>query len=85
MTTDKRSSQKSTEKVRGWLTGRLPEDWFTEPVEVTVDRDEITIIGRIAGPAVAEDASDAEKAAAHAGKIKEFRERTRERRIETAR
>ena len=33
-------------KISGWLTGRLPEDWFTEPVEVTVDRDEITIIGR---------------------------------------
>ncbi|MCI0685844.1 MAG: hypothetical protein L0Y54_01200 [Sporichthyaceae bacterium] len=85
MTTEKRSSQQSTEKIRGWLSGRLPEDWFTEPVEVTVDRDEITIVGRIAEPTVAEDASDAERAAAHAGKIKEFRERTRERRIEIAR
>jgi hypothetical protein len=85
MTTGSPPSRKSAEKIRGWLTGRLPEDWFTEPVEVTVDRDEITIIGRIPEPTVGDDASDAERASAYAGKIKEFRERTRERRIEIAR
>jgi hypothetical protein len=79
MSTDKQ------EKIRGWLTGRLPDDWFTGQPEVTVDRDEITIVGTIPPPAVAEDASEAERAAAAAGKIKEFRERTRERRIEAAR
>lgn len=85
MTTGQHPSRKSAEKIRGWLTGRLPEDWFTEPVDVTVDRDEITIIGRIPEPAVSDDASDAERASAFAGKVKEFRERTRERRIEIAR
>ena len=85
MTTGQHPSRKSAEKIRGWLTGRLPEDWFTEPVDVTVDRDEITIIGRIPEPTVSDDASDAERASASAGKVKEFRERTRERRIEIAR
>lgn len=79
------ATQKSSEKIHGWLAGRLPEDWFTEPVEVIADRDEITIVGRIPAPTVADGASDAERAAAHSGKIKEFRERTRERRIEIAR
>lgn len=74
-----------TAKVRGWLTGRLPDDWFEGPVEVTVDREEITIVGRLTPPEVAGDASDAERAAAIAGRIKQFRENTRERRIEIAR
>ncbi|HKE52882.1 MAG TPA: hypothetical protein VKE25_15360 [Actinomycetes bacterium] len=85
MTSGSHPSRRSAEKIRGWLTGRLPEDWFTEPVEVDVDRDEITIVGRIAEPTVSDDASDAERASVYAGKTKEFRERTRERRIEIAR
>src|SRR5690348_11664893 len=73
------------EKIRGWLTGRLPEDWFEGVPEVEVDREEITVVGRLPEPATAEGASDAERAAAVSGRIKEFRERTRDRRIEIAR
>ncbi|MFD8307442.1 hypothetical protein ACFV29_34710 [Streptomyces sp. NPDC059690] len=73
------------ENLRGWLTGRLPEDLFEELVEVTVDREEITLIGRIPAPRLAGDASDAEREAAVEGRIQEFRERTREARIEVAR
>jgi hypothetical protein len=74
-----------TEKLRGWLTGRLPKDWFDGAPEITVDRDEVLVVGRIAEPAVAADASDAEKAAAYAGAIKEFRERTRDARVGVSR
>ena len=73
------------EKLRGWLTGRLPDDLFEELTEVTVDREEITVIGRIPEPRLAEDASAAEREAATQGRIQEFRERTREARIEVAR
>jgi hypothetical protein len=73
-----------TEKLRGWFTGRLPQDMFDGPPEVTVDREEITVVGRIPEPQVAEGATQAEKAAAIAGRIKEFRERTRSARIEVA-
>ena len=73
----------TTEELRGWLTGRLPQDWFTGPVEVTVDREEITIVGALEEPTTG--SSPAEQAAAVAGRIKEFRERTREQRIEVAR
>jgi hypothetical protein len=79
------SDKERVEKIRGWLTGRLPQDWFEGPVEVTVDREEITIVGQLPEPSVAEDASDAERAAAFSGRIKQFREQTRERRIEIAR
>ena len=79
MTTD------TTEKVRGWLTGRLPQDWCDGAPEVTVDREEITIVGTLPAPEVAADAPDAERAAAAAGRAKRFRETTREARIGIAR
>jgi hypothetical protein len=73
------------ETLRGWLSGRLPDDWFTGPVTLELDRDEITVVGPLAAPQVVDGASEAEHAAAVNGRIKEFRERTREQRIEVAR
>lgn len=73
------------EKLRGWLAGRLPDDLFEELAEVTVDREEITVIGRIPAPQLADDVSAAEREAAVEGRIQEFRERTRDARIAVAR
>ena len=79
------STNAEQEKVRGWLTGRLPNEWFEGEPELSIDRDEILIVGRIAAPQQADDVSDAERSAAEDGRIKQFREDTRERRIEIAR
>jgi hypothetical protein len=38
------------EEVRGWFTGRLPDDWFTEHPDVIVDREEITVVGTLPAP-----------------------------------
>ncbi|MDI2126299.1 hypothetical protein [Yinghuangia seranimata] len=73
------------DKVRGWFAGRLPEGLFSEAAEITVDREEITVVGRIPEPELAEDASDATREGAIEGKVSEFRERTREARIKVAR
>jgi hypothetical protein len=73
------------ERVRGWFTGRLPEEWKVEAPQVTVDRDEITVILTIDDVEVAEDASEAERDEARAGRVRAFREDTRDRRIEVAR
>ncbi|WLW49972.1 hypothetical protein [Streptomyces sp. YU58] len=73
------------EKLRGWFAGRLPDDLFEELVEVTVDREEITVIGRVPEPRLGEDAPAAEREAAVQGRIQEFRERTRDARIAVAR
>jgi hypothetical protein len=67
-----------------WITGLLPDDWFTEPPEVVVDRDEILVVGRLPEPALAADASDADRTAAESGRISQFRESTRQRRIRFA-
>jgi hypothetical protein len=75
----------ATESLHDWFAGRLPDDWFQEPAEIVLDREEISVIGEIAEPKVAEGASEAERAAAVAGHIERFREETRERRIAIAR
>ncbi|WP_217237843.1 hypothetical protein [Streptomyces sp. AC555_RSS877] len=72
------------EKLRGWFAGRLPDDLFEALVEVTADREEITVIGRIPEPRLAQDVSAAEREAAVQGRVQEFRERTRETRIAVA-
>ena len=74
------------EQVRGWFAGRLPGEWFTGPAEIVVDREEITIVGRLPEPeGQGAQAPEAERAAAAEGRIKRFREQTRARRIEIAR
>ena len=79
------ASDETTGTVRGWFTGRLPQEWFTGPVEVRVDREEITVVGTLPPPEVAEGASDAERAAAADGRARSFREDTREQRMAIAR
>jgi hypothetical protein len=73
------------EKVRGWFSGRLPEDWFEGPPEVVLDREEISVVGVLAVPQAAEGVSDTERAAVIAGHVQRFREDTRDRRIAIAR
>ena len=73
------------ERVRGWFTGRLPDDWQDQPPQITVDRDEITVILTIADVDVPAKASAAERDEARAGRAKAFREDTRSKRMAIAR
>jgi hypothetical protein len=60
MRTDKQGEAASPpEQVRGWITGRMPGEWFVGPPEVLVDREEITVIGRLASPGTLADAEAA--------------------------
>ncbi|NEK57802.1 hypothetical protein GCU56_07950 [Geodermatophilus sabuli] len=67
-------------EVAGWFAGRLPDGWFTGPVELLIDRDEITVVGPLAEPSPV----DGDAAAARAGRIARFREETREQRMAIA-
>jgi hypothetical protein len=73
------------DKLRAWFVGRLPSEWFTADPDVRSDREEITVIGKIADPEASADATAAEQAAAAEGRSRRFREETREHRIEIAR
>jgi hypothetical protein len=70
-----------------WLQGRLPDGWFVAAPDVTVDREEILIVGElppVEGEFADSDAGRAERAAAAAGRISRFREQTREERMDIA-
>jgi hypothetical protein len=73
------------EDAPAWITGSIPDGWFTEQPEIVIDRDEIIIWGRVAEPGLAAEATEADRAAAHAGRINQFREDTRDGRIRVAR
>jgi len=60
-----------------WLAGRLPDAWFVGEPTVTVDREEIIVIGELAAP-------ETSGAAAALGRIGRFREDTREARMQIA-
>lgn len=63
-----------------WLAGRLPEAWFTGDPTVTVDREEITVIGRLPEA----QSADAESEARASGRVARFREETRSERMRIA-
>ena len=62
--------------AQAWFEGRLPSEWFTS-VTVTVDREEITVVGTLA-----DETSD--EGAAAEGRISRFRADTRAQRMEIA-
>ena len=78
-------TNESLERVRGWFLGRLPDEWRTAPPEITVDREEITVLLTIADVDLPDGSSDAERDEARAGRARAFREDTRGRRMEIAR
>ena len=80
-----RSEPPPADDAAAWITGATPDGWFTEPPQVVIDRDEIIIWGRLPEPDLPGDATDADRAAAQAGRINQFREDTRDDRIRVAR
>jgi hypothetical protein len=74
----------SAEDAEAWLGGRLPSEWFVSAPAVVIDREEITVVGELPGPEVAEGADDAARESAALGRIGRFREETREARMQIA-
>jgi hypothetical protein len=75
----------SSEEISGWIIGRLPGSWFEGSPTVTIDHDEILIIGRLPAPDLGSETDPVAKDAAEVGRITRFREETREERMTVAR
>jgi hypothetical protein len=75
---------RAQEELAGWFAGRLPGTWFTAAPEVDVDAEEILVVGRLAEPAYPDGAGDDARVAARAGRARQFREDTREARMDVA-
>ena len=72
----------SLTEVQAWFVGRLPDGWFAAAPEVSADREEILVVGRLAEPEGVED--DHQKAVACQARIAGFREDTRDQRMRIA-
>ncbi len=73
----------TTDDAAAWFAGRIPDTWFSGPVSVRTDRDEIIVCGPLAEPANAPEGEDALRVAATA-RISGFREETRLARMKIA-
>src|SRR3954453_19141430 len=49
----------NADDAQSWFAGRLPDGWFDD-VDVTVDREEVTVIGTLSGVDAGTDAAEAE-------------------------
>jgi hypothetical protein len=70
--------EKELGTIKGWFAGRLPDGWF-QGVEVTVEDDQIVVLGSLPDPNIG--STPEEKEGAAAGRISRFREETRGERI----
>jgi hypothetical protein len=75
-----------SQTIAAWFAGRLPAEWTAAGApQVVVDREEITVTLTVAAPDLADDADDAARREAEAGRIAGFRDDTKQRRIAIAR
>ena len=72
--------EKEFGSIKGWFAGRLPDGWFTG-VDVTVEDDQIVVVGALPEKDLPATSSAEEKEGAAAGRIARFREETRGDRI----
>src|SRR6202163_2290278 len=72
--------EKELGSIKGWFAGRLPDGWFAG-VEVTVEDDQIVVLGALPEVGLASGSTPEEKEGAAAGRIARFREETRGQRI----
>ena len=79
-----KKSTTATTTLEGWFAGRLPDDWFTGPAQVTADREEILVVGTLVEPTYPDGADAAAVTAARRARIQRFREETREQRMRIA-
>jgi len=71
--------------IAGWFAGRLPDGWFTGAPEVTLEGDQVVVVGTLADVGLGAGAGEEARAAAGKGRISRFRETTRRERIWIAR
>ena len=72
--------EKDFGSIKGWFAGRLPDGWFSG-VDVTIEDDQIVVVGALPEKDLPTTSSAEEKEGAAAGRIARFREETRGQRI----
>ena len=70
-----------TERIQAWFAEHVPEDWFTGPPEITLDPDEILVVGAIPDVETEGDATEDTRNAAVRATVARFRKETRRERM----
>jgi len=78
-------TSKDSRAISAWFLGRLPAAWTATAPDISVDREEITVLITLDAPDLTEVADDAERREAAAGRLSGWREDTRGQRIAVAR
>jgi len=81
---EERPSAEQRAEIKAWFAGRLPDDFFSGPAGVTVDNDEILVVGPLSSVELEKGATAGEAATAEEARIERFREDTREHRMRIA-
>jgi hypothetical protein len=71
-------------EITTWITNRLPESWFDGAPNVTIDREEITIVGRLTDAPTGDGEEPEHARVAEDARIARFREETRPQRMQIA-
>src|ERR1700752_4540432 len=75
------AEQPDASDAADWFAGRLPDGWFAGDPTGVVDREEITVIGRLKEPEATEGAEGQDRAP---GRVARFREEPRPERMRIA-
>jgi hypothetical protein len=71
-------------EIKAWFTGRLPDEWFVGAAEITVDNEEILVVGELPGVELEEGSTPEAITTAEGARIERFREETRDSRMQIA-
>jgi hypothetical protein len=74
----------SVDEIKSWFTGRMPDGWFSAPPEVSMDTDEVLVVGTLPDVEVAKGSKEDARQAARSARVDRFREETREQRMRIA-
>ena len=81
---EERTSSEQRAEIKAWFTGRLPGEFFVGAPEVTVDNDEVLVVGPLSAVELEQGATEEAAATASEARIERFREETRDQRIRIA-
>lgn len=81
---EQRTTAEQRQQIKAWFTGRLPDGWYEGAPQVTVDDEEILVVGTLPDLALEANASDDDRNTAEAARITRFREDTRDERVRIA-
>jgi hypothetical protein len=81
---EERPTGEQRQRIAAWVVGRVPGDWYIEAPQVSVDADEILIVGRLGAVELPTGSSAEDRATAESARISGHREDTRDHRVRIA-